>query len=209
MGFFDNIGKGISDFSQATIQKGKDVANVARYNRMIAEEERTTSRLFEALGRKYVELHASDYEEDFADLAGQIVESGQKIEEYTELVKELQGITRCAECGSDIPNGASFCPECGARAIRKADDGQSGGDAQGKPKKQFCTNCGALIVPGYKYCAACGMKIEPPAEEVTEETAEEVTEETAEEAAETEKPDEIIFPEFQAQEPEEGPVEDQ
>ena len=185
MGFFDNIGKGISDFSQATIQKGKDVANVAKYNRLISEEERTIARLFEALGKQYFELHVQDHEEVFDDLIGRIVQSGKKIEEYTETIKDLQGIIRCAECGSDVPGGAAFCPECGARVIRKEETEETEGAAPEKPKKIYCTNCGVLIAPGYKFCAACGMKVE-------QEEAE--TEEPAEE------PGEIDFPEYEAEE---------
>ena len=177
MGFLDNIGKGITDFGQATIQKGKDVANVAKYNRMISEEERTIARLFEALGKQYFEMHAQDPEEAFADLIGQIVQSGQKIEEYTEMIKELQGITKCAGCGSDVPSGAAFCPDCGIRVIRKAEQDSSEQAASEKPKKQYCTSCGAVLAPGYKFCAACGAKVEP-LEEVTEDAGE------------------IIFPEY-------------
>lgn len=193
MGFFDNIGKGLSDFSQATIQKGKDVANVAKYNRMIAEEEKAISGLFEALGKQYFELHPQDPEEVFKELIGQIVQSRQNIESYTEMIKELQGITKCAQCGSDVPNGALFCPDCGMRIVKKSEEETAEGEVPGKPKKLFCTNCGAVISPGYKFCAACGMKVEPAEQQDVKDVKEE-------------GPGEIVFPDYQAQEnPGEGP----
>ena len=64
MGFLENLGKGISDFSQSTIQKGKDVANVAKFSRLISDEERAMSKLFEQLGRKYFDLRSEANEED-------------------------------------------------------------------------------------------------------------------------------------------------
>ena len=111
MGFLENLGKGISDFSQSTIQKGKDVANVAKFSRMISDEERAMSKLFEQLGRKYFDLRSEANEEDFADFIIGVKESQERIRGYQDSIKELQGITKCENCGSDIPNGAKFCPD--------------------------------------------------------------------------------------------------
>jgi len=160
MGFFDNIGKGISDFSQATIQKGKDVASITKYNRMIADEEKAISKLYEAAGKLYVEMHAEDPGEGFAEIVGQIQQSREKIAEYTEAIKELQGITQCARCGSDVPNGAVFCPECGAKCTKEETE-EPQDEGSEKPKKLYCTNCGAVVAPEFKFCAACGAKVEP------------------------------------------------
>ena len=40
MGFFENIGKTLSDAGQATLQKGKEMADTAKFNGMIADEEK-------------------------------------------------------------------------------------------------------------------------------------------------------------------------
>ena len=48
----------------------------------------------------------------------------------------------CAACGAQIPAGAKFCPECGAK--------QNAGS--------FCTSCGTAIPAGTKFCPECGAK---------------------------------------------------
>jgi RNA polymerase subunit RPABC4/transcription elongation factor Spt4 len=46
----------------------------------------------------------------------------------------------CPQCGSDLPDGAEFCPFCGIRI---------------SPER--CENCGAVIEPAWRFCAACGV----------------------------------------------------
>lgn len=50
---------------------------------------------------------------------------------------------KCEKCGSEIAEGASFCPSCGTRAV---------------PTMQLptCGKCGEPIADGTKFCAKCG-----------------------------------------------------
>lgn len=155
MGFFDNIGKGISDFSQATIQKGKDTVNVSKFNRMISDENKTVTKLMEKLGQRYYALYGEAPEESMRELVDSIKECEARIREYEENIKELQGITKCPVCGTDVPNGAVFCPECGTRSAAAPEEPPA-------EEKVFCTNCGAQIAPGFKFCASCGARVEIP-----------------------------------------------
>ena len=131
MGFLENLGKGISDFSQSTIQKGKDVANVAKFSRMIADEERAMSKLFEQLGRKYFDLRSEANEEDFTDFIIGVKESQERIRGYQDSIKELQGITKCENCEETV-----------------------------RPEKRYCPECGAVIIPGSRFCTSCGRRVE-------------------------------------------------
>lgn len=50
----------------------------------------------------------------------------------------------CTKCNSEIPDGAKFCPSCGAAAMAAPE------------KKLFCEKCGLELTPGAKFCSVCG-----------------------------------------------------
>ena len=178
MGFFDNLGKAISEVGNTTLQKGKDAVNVAKFNRLIADEEREITKIFEQLGKKYFEDHND--EEEYAELIETVNACYDKIKEYQDTVNELQGIVICENCGSSVPSGAMFCPECGGKIEIKEEPEEEEKD----PDKLYCENCGAEITPGFKFCMACGTKVVIPEPEVQEEEAAPEPEEPAKEAGE-------------------------
>ncbi|MGA9140622.1 MAG: SPFH domain-containing protein [Methanocella sp.] len=51
--------------------------------------------------------------------------------------------TPCSKCNANVPDGAKFCPSCGAKQEAAA----------------FCPNCGAKLPPGAKFCPSCGQKL--------------------------------------------------
>lgn len=176
MGFFDNLGKAISDVGQ----KGKDIASAAKYNRMIGDEERDITKIFEQLGKKYFELHADDFEPDFEDMVTGIKDAQERIQNYKDIIDTLQGIIRCVNCGADVPEGASFCPECGAKIIIEKKEEEK----QPDPNKFYCDECGEEVKPSMKFCIHCGAEVKIPEASDMEEAAFEVKEEV-QEAAET------------------------
>ncbi|MCJ2520242.1 MAG: zinc ribbon domain-containing protein [Candidatus Thermoplasmatota archaeon] len=52
------------------------------------------------------------------------------------------GKRKCAECGSEIPANAKFCPNCRAMV-----------------KEVNCAQCGAAVKPGFKFCGDCGAPV--------------------------------------------------
>jgi predicted RNA-binding Zn-ribbon protein involved in translation (DUF1610 family) len=152
MGFFDDIGKSISDAGQNAVQKGKEMADVAKYNSLISDEEKKAANLYEQLGRKYVELKGDSPEDSFKDYVDAIKLSADKVQEYKDKIIELKGITKCASCGSAIPNGSLFCPSCGAKVAEQA--------APQAADEIKCASCGAAIPAGSKFCVSCGKPVE-------------------------------------------------
>lgn len=53
----------------------------------------------------------------------------------------------CPNCSAIVPEGASFCPQCGA------------------PQKKTCPSCGAEVTGGGRFCNKCGAKLVPDATE--------------------------------------------
>ncbi len=56
---------------------------------------------------------------------------------------EAKPMATCSACGAQIPAGAKFCTECGAKQAGAA----------------FCPECGAQIPAGTKFCPECGAKL--------------------------------------------------
>ena len=49
---------------------------------------------------------------------------------------------QCANCNAAVPEGTSFCIQCGMRL------------------QEVCSDCGAVRLPGARYCRSCGAYLE-------------------------------------------------
>ena len=111
MGLLNSISKTASNIGQ----KGKDVANTAKLNHQISEEEKRIEKLYEEIGKQYCQLHGEDYEDAFTEFMLAMHESEEKINSLKAEVHALQGLVKCPHCGEDIPLGTAFCPKCGGK----------------------------------------------------------------------------------------------
>ena len=83
-------------------------------------------------------------------------------------------MSNCANCGSKLKPGASYCGFCGTRVEPPAAEGRPGRSAAGSPQplrrseasvrsgltaspqRVSCPGCGAQVQPGSRICAKCG-----------------------------------------------------
>ena len=66
MSFFDKLGKTITDTTHTVVEKTKTSTDTIRLNSQISEEERNINAAYLAIGKTYEQLHAEDYEAEFA-----------------------------------------------------------------------------------------------------------------------------------------------
>ena len=52
----------------------------------------------------------------------------------------------CPNCGTQVPAGVKFCPNCGAKM-------------EVAPAQIACPNCGAVVPAGSRFCPECGKTI--------------------------------------------------
>ena len=90
MGFFDELGKKISDASQDMMQKGKDFADTTKLNSQIHDEERKISAVYTKIGKKYFEEFHQAAGAGYQDLVDEIHASQAKISEYQDKVNALK-----------------------------------------------------------------------------------------------------------------------
>lgn len=162
MAFFDEIGKKITQTGQGVVQKTKDLADVAKLNSSIADEEGKINNNYYLIGKLYVSMHAADCEEEFKGMILDVQACESKINEYREQLKVIKGIVKCEKCGAEVPNNIAFCSACGNPMPHR--------DANGVESKIKCESCGSLVNKGMRFCTVCGSPIKSVAVENKVET---------------------------------------
>jgi Zn finger protein HypA/HybF involved in hydrogenase expression len=114
MAFFDDLSKKISQAGQSAVQKGKEVADLAKLNSLVSDEKKRINENYLQIGKIYVELHDSSHGADFDNLINAIHESESKIKEYQQQIKDIKGVVKCEKCGAEVASNAAFCSSCGA-----------------------------------------------------------------------------------------------
>ncbi len=148
MAFFDNVGRKLSQAGQGAIQKTKEMADIARLNSLIADEEKRMNNNYYQIGKLYTQLHSADCEDCFSTYIAAVQESMQKIDELKAEIQVLRAVTKCPVCGAEVPNSALFCSACGT-AMQNA--------AQTQPADTVkCGNCGAFVNKDMNFCTSCG-----------------------------------------------------
>lgn len=155
MGFLDNMTKTISDAGQGAIKKGKEMADVAKFNSLISDEEKKVTGIYEQIGRRYVEVCGDAPVEAVSALVDELKASNAKIEEYRNTLKELKGVSNCPKCGAEVPNNSLFCAACGNKMAEPANEAA----AEAAQEVLHCTACGAVIAQGSRFCTTCGNPV--------------------------------------------------
>lgn len=157
MAFFDDFGKKISQASQSTIQKTKDMADVAKINMQISDEEKKINDTYFQIGKLYMELHEADSEDAFKQMVQNVLDAQNKIKEYQVQIQDIKGVMRCPGCGAEVGKDAQFCPACG----NKMPEEQKEEAAPEEPvEERKCSNCGAVLADNALFCSECGTKME-------------------------------------------------
>ena len=197
MGIFDKIGKKVSDAGQKTIQKTKEMSDTVKLNSGIAEEEKKMNDWYCQIGKLYVSIHSTDFEDEFQELVHAIQESEVKIAGYRKQIQNLNGLQCCISCGAEVQKDAAFCTICGTPMPK--DEKSEVSDTE------VCTHCGTKINKGNSFCVCCGTPIVQEEklinslphleEEITygneEDTAEEDIDETVDEQPQNQEIDSV------------------
>jgi ribosomal protein L40E len=155
MPFFDNIGKKITETTQNVVRGTKDLTDTARFNSLIAEEERQIAELYSQVGKLYYETSEPDSETPIGKLCLSITAAMERIAKYQESIRQVKGVKRCQSCNADIPVTSAFCGVCGTKI-----ENVSAEAFLPTTETKFCTECGAELEDELAFCTSCGQKIE-------------------------------------------------
>ena len=84
MGFFDDLGKKVTDAGQKTMQKAQEMSEVARINSLISQNESKINNVYYQIGKLFVSIYGNDCREEFVDVIFWIrVDLGNDVDENT------------------------------------------------------------------------------------------------------------------------------
>lgn len=162
MAFFEQLSKKVTQVSQTTIQKTKEIADIAKLNSNISEEERTIESLYNQIGKYYVEKYGNNCDEECKSLVNNIKEAEEKIQDYRMQIQEIKGVIRCPNCQTDIPEHSQFCNVCGYKLETNLVEETNCDEI--KISEVTCDNkcaaCGAVLESEALFCPECGTKVE-------------------------------------------------
>jgi rRNA maturation endonuclease Nob1 len=153
MGFFDDIGKKVSDAGQKTLQKTRDVSDIVRVNSLISDEERKVNNAYHSIGKLFVSRFGTNCDDEFLSLVNVVIDSEEKIKGYKKQIQDIKGVTRCTNCGAEVPKGVSFCSACGAKVTQVI-------PTVNMADTDICTQCGAAVKKGVRFCTSCGAPMQ-------------------------------------------------
>ena len=151
MGFFDDISRKFASAGQATIQRTKEISDVARLGALITQNEGKIRSLYYQIGKRYVSVRGRDEELD--KMVAEVARLEEEIAGYNDQIQSLKNTQRCERCGAEIPKGSAFCDNCGAPVQPVAADAHP----ESVPK---CPRCGAEVKMGMRFCTHCGQALE-------------------------------------------------
>lgn len=154
MGFFDGLGKKVTDAGQKTLQKTKEMSETVRINSMISDEEKMINNTYIQIGTLYVSKHKEDCEDEFAVMVNNVLEAQQRIKDYQKQIQNIKKVQRCENCGAEVQQGAAFCNSCGATMLKV--------QVESTDKLIKCENCGAVVKKEMSFCTQCGKAMTQP-----------------------------------------------
>ena len=65
-------------------------------------------------GKKYLELHPANDEEEMKDVVNAVYELEDQLKNLRKQLQELKGTVKCEVCGAECDGDDVFCRKCGA-----------------------------------------------------------------------------------------------
>ena len=113
MNFLNNVSQKISQLSQTTVQKTKDMTDIAQLKKDIAETDKEIHELFDILGQRYYELFGSCPTPELADTCNAIRDLCVKLNGLQSEIDAIKSTVYCPSCRTKITDDSVFCTNCG------------------------------------------------------------------------------------------------
>ena len=152
MAFMDDMREKLSRAGQSTMQKAKDISEVAKLKSAISADEDKINDLYGKIGYEIYCVYADHPLPEVAELIGQVAELHKAIEENKKQIEAINAASLCPQCGAKISKGMAFCSNCGCKLAVP--------EKPAEEATRFCSSCGAAIPADSLFCPSCGSRVE-------------------------------------------------
>ena len=159
MDFFEKLGKRISDMGSAVAQNTKNFADTTSLQKTNSDNKKKIEQLYTAIGKAYYEAHKNEADAAEAATMAEITALLAQIDENNEKIKQMKGVTKCANCGEDIAPDAMFCNNCGTKVVRETPAAAPVVEAAPAIEQRLCPTCGQPVGKDNLFCNNCGAKL--------------------------------------------------
>lgn len=152
MAFINHVRGRLTQAGQSTVQKAKDLSELAKLNNTISNSEKQISDLYGRVGYEVYCAYRNNPLPEVADMLKQITDLHQVIENCKAQIKAINSADTCPQCGAKVSKEMAFCSGCGYKLVTAE-------KTEAPVQTAFCNNCGAAISADSVFCASCGQKL--------------------------------------------------
>lgn len=153
MAFMGGMKDKFSQASRSTVQKAKNLSELARLNSVISDTETQINELYGKIGYEVYCAYKEAPLPEIEELIVRISELNKTIDICKLQIQVINAVNTCPQCGAKTKKEMIFCSACGFKLeeILKSEENE---------RTLFCRNCGAPVMEGFLFCTSCGKKIE-------------------------------------------------
>ncbi len=122
--------------AQSAAETAKKTAEKVKINNAISSAESKMKAAYVEIGKKYEEVFAGNYGEEFADLINEIAELKSSIEVSRAELAAVDNAQICEKCGKYVQKGQKFCPNCGAEQPEPVEEAPAAEEAPAETAKE-------------------------------------------------------------------------
>lgn len=188
MAFFDNVKGKLSQASQTTVQKTKDLSEIAKLKTQVMGAEKQINDLYGKLGYEIYAAYSQNPLPEGEAIIKQLNDLHANIEAWNAQIKVINTVPTCPQCGTKLNRDMPFCTNCGCRVADAApvevptvapapvaapaamesvffpasmdEPDEAPAPAESVPAASaFCSNCGATVAEDAMFCTICGTRL--------------------------------------------------
>lgn len=114
MALLDNLEKTFGKVANVTVQKSKEVTQLAKLNTKLAGINRELDEMFASLGRAVYQARKDQPDSPYAQLFARIADKQAQAQALQGQLNEIRDVKVCTQCGTANPKESQFCSKCGA-----------------------------------------------------------------------------------------------